>query len=391
MLGQNLKYGRLTRRQALVVGGGALAGAAIAGPILAPDRYQAGASNGGQTREYFIAAEEVDWDYAPSGKDLITGEPFSEAAQVFTEPGPNRIGHVYRKALYHAFTDDTFSTRAAADPRWEHLGILGPVIHAEVGDTIVVHFKNNTTRPTTMHPHGVFYDKDSEGAGYADESGDSDHADDAVESGATYTYTWKVPERAGPAMHDPSSIVWMYHSHVDEPADTYAGLSGPIIITRAGMAKPDGSPTDVDREFVLLFEVMDENASRYITDNVAYHIHPEGDSDEHQDFDDEFIESNLMHGINGYVYGNLPGLTMRVGERVRWYVMGMGTEVDLHTPHWHGNTLTMMGMRTDMVELLPMSMKTLDMTPGAVGTWLLHCHVNDHIVAGMQALYTVTE
>ena len=30
-------------------------------------------------------------------------------------------------------------------------------------------------------------------------------------------------------------------------------------------------------------------------------------------------------------------MTMRQGERVRWYVMGMGTEVDLHTPHWHGN------------------------------------------------------
>jgi FtsP/CotA-like multicopper oxidase with cupredoxin domain len=70
---------------------------------------------------------------------------------------------------------------------------------------------------------------------------------------------------------------------------------------------------------------------------------------------------------------------------------GMRTEVDLHTPHWHGNTLTMMGMRTDMVGLLPMSMKTLDMTPDAVGTWFLHCHVTDHIVAGKQAVYTVTE
>ena len=69
---------------------------------------------------------------------------------------------------------------------------------------------------------------------------------------------------------------------------------------------------------------------------------------------------------------------------------GMGAEVDLHTPQWHGNTLTM-GMRTDMVGLLPMSMKTLDMTPDAVGTWFLHCHVTDHIVAGKQAVHTVTE
>ena len=33
--------------------------------------------------------------------------------------------------------------------------------------------------------------------------------------------------------------------------------------------------------------------------------------------------------------------------------MSMGTEVDLHTPHWHGNTVTVNGMRMDVVSLLP--------------------------------------
>ena len=98
-----------------------------------------------------------------------------------------------------------------------------------------------------------------------------------------------------------------------------------------------------------------------------------------------------MHSINGYVYGNLPGLVMKKGERVRWYVMGMGTEVDLHTPHWHGNVVTINGMRMDVTELMPASMKTADMVPDNPGVWLLHCHVNDHIIAGMQALYTVQQ
>ena len=48
-----------------------------------------------------------------------------------------------------------------------------------------------------------------------------------------------------------------------------------------------------------------------------------------------------------------------------------------------------MGMRTDMVELLPGSMKILDMQPDNPGTWLFHCHVNDHITAGMIALFNV--
>ena len=97
-----------------------------------------------------------------------------------------------------------------------------------------------------------------------------------------------------------------------------------------------------------------------------------------------------MHTINGYVYGNLPIPTMRKGERVRWYVMDLGTETDLHTPHWHGNTVLMMGTRTDSLALLPGSMVVADMVPDDVGTWLFHCHVNDHITAGMLALYKVT-
>jgi manganese oxidase len=32
---------------------------------------------------------------------------------------------------------------------------------------------------------------------------------------------------------DPSSVMWMYHSHTDEVGDDYAGLVGPMIITRA--------------------------------------------------------------------------------------------------------------------------------------------------------------
>ena len=96
-----------------------------------------------------------------------------------------------------------------------------------------------------------------------------------------------------------------------------------------------------------------------------------------------------MHSINGYVYGNEPMITVRKGQRVRWYTIDMGTEVDLHTPHWHGNTVVAMGMRTDVVQLLPGGMVTADMQPDDAGTWLFHCHVGDHIRAGMLTRYRV--
>ena len=43
----------------------------------------------------------------------------------------------------------------------------------------------------------------------------------------------------------------------------------------------------------------------------------------------DFEESNLMHSMNGFVYGNLPGLEMSEGDTVRWHLAAYGTEVNL--------------------------------------------------------------
>jgi FtsP/CotA-like multicopper oxidase with cupredoxin domain len=347
----------------------------------------------GKLRTYYIAADEVTWDYAPQHTNLITGQPFGDEENVFVQRGPQRIGSAYKKALYREYTDGTFSRLKPRPPAWQHLGMLGPVIRAEVGDTIRVVFKNNATRPYSIHTHGVLYAKDSEGAPYDDGTAGAAKHDDAVPPGETHVYTWQVPPRAGPGPHDGSSVMWMYHSHTDEVRDTNSGLIGPMIITAAGKARPDGSPIDVDREFVAMFDVMDENQSHYLDDNIAGLSDAAGvDPD-----DEDFGESNLMHSINGFVYGNGPAGTSaaspafqaRRGERVRWYTMGMGTEVDLHTPHWHGQTATVMGMRTDVEQLLPGAMQIADMTMDNPGIWLFHCHVNDHITAGMQTRFAV--
>lgn len=338
-----------------------------------------------RTREYFIAADEVLWDFAPSGVNQITGVSFEEAPTVFTN-GP--LGRAYVKSIYREYTDATFTTLKPVDPAWVHLGMVGPLIRAVVGDTLLVHFKNNTTFPASVHPHNVLYDKDSEGAPYQDGTV-GQGADDVVVPGGTHTYTWLVPERAGPGPGDMSSITSMYHSHVDETRDTNSGLIGAMIITRADMARDDGSPKDVDREFFNLFTVIDENLSLHIDANVAASPACAAAPDDCTDVNPDFGESNLKHTINGFLWGNNPGFVMQKGEMVRWYLMGMGTEVDLHTPHWHGQAIRSMGMTSDMVMLLPASMVVADMIPDNPGTWLYHCHVNDHIDAGMITTFTV--
>lgn len=372
------------------------------------------------TRTYYIAADEVWWDYAPQNKDLVMGEDFDADELVFAggalfnnagsvdlapvpidaaNPNfvPNQIGKVYKKVLYREYTDATFTTLKPVPDQWKHLGTLGPVIRGVVGDTIKVVFKNNGTNPYSVHPHGVFYAKGSEGAPYNDGTTGADKADDTVAPGATHTYTWEVPERAGPGKNDPSSVVWLYHSHPEETKDTNSGLIGPIIITRADMANPDATPKDVDREFINLFTIFNENQSWYLEQNMAAAgLDPQLLNDPNFDAA-AFEESNLMHSINGFVFGNRPigtpdgtlPMTMKAGEHVRWYVLGMGTEVDIHTPHWHGNTVTFNGQSTDVIEILPASMKTVDMYPDNPGIWMYHCHVNDHIDAGMMTLFQV--
>lgn len=330
-------------------------------------------------RVYWIAADEVMWDYVPSFPiNLITGEEFTKDQRIFVEQG---IGRIYLKAVYREYLPDFTAPkpRGFADV---HLGILGPIIRAEVGDTIIVHFRNNTRFPTSIHPHGVFYDKNSEGSAYAD--GTDLKADDVVPPSGNHTYIWEVPRRAGPGPRDPDSIAWVYHSHVNTPADTNAGLIGPIIITRKGRAQANGSPRDVDLEFVSLFTVFDENASLYFDENIKRCSSGSCNPD-----DEEFQESNLMHAINGFLWGNNTGYVIHKGDRVRWYLIGMGTEVDLHTTHWHGVTGLHNGNRLDVVEILPAAVKTVDITADNLGTWMFHCHVNDHMEAGMMTLFSI--
>jgi len=297
------------------------------------------------TRHYYIAAEDVPWNYAPSGMNLLRALPI---------PRPWSDKLEWPNTRFIEYTDDTFTTKK---PQPEWLGILGPVIRAEVGDEVDVTFMNRTRLPHDMHPHGLRYDKNSEGSFYIPFG-----KGDRIPPGRKFTYRWFATEASGPGPGQPSSIVWWYHAHVDPGIEVNAGLLGPIIVTAKGKANPDGSPKDVDREFVTSFMVFDETAGK-----------PAG----------------LFYAINGFIFGNLPGLTMKLGERVRWYLLGMGNEIDLHSPHWHGETVNYQGQHTDVVELLPGSMKTVDMIADNPGTWMFHCHVEDHMENGMMAVFTI--
>ncbi len=359
-----------------------------------------------RVRTYYVAAEETEWDYAPLGIDIMTGQPFEGTSAAYTQPGPNRIGHIYRKAIYREYTDGTFAIRKPRAQQDDYLGLLGPILRAEVGDTIKVVFKNNASRPYGMRAPDVFRLRNATGIGSVpDATGNvvDQDPEDAVAPGATFTYEWDVSQQAAPE-DDASSTVWVYSSHASEYRDVAAGLVGPIIVARRGQANPDGTPKDVDREIVALFTAFNENESWYVQENVAAHISPADQKalgEANANFSDSkgyftfagtgFAETNYKFSVNGYLYGDGPVMTVQQGQRVRWYLLDMGDvgSLNFHTPHWHGNTVLSHGTRRDTIFLLPLGTETADMVPDAPGLWLFHCHLDDHMEAGMMARYEV--
>jgi FtsP/CotA-like multicopper oxidase with cupredoxin domain len=365
----------------------------LAGAVLAPipALAQTAAPASGVVRTYYIAADEVDWDYIPLRRDVSMGMamPLSGYAKAYTDRRSDAVGSVYRKAVYREYTDGTFTHLKQRPASQAYLGILGPVIHAEVGDTIRIVFRNHAHHPYSMHPHGVLYDKASEGM-------------TPVAPGATTTYIWQVTPRSGPGPNDPSSIVWFYHSHVDERRDVNAGLIGAIVVTRKGMARADGTPSDVDREFLTLYMIYDENQSPYVDDNIRLFIkHPKKDvkfdggalidpnGNNDPFFGNAFAALNFRFTINGYSFANMPMPTMHVGEHVRWYVMTIGEGLNGHSAHWHGNTVTVNGHTADVVPVLPAQTVTADMVPDDPGDWMMHCHFDEHMKYGMVGYYRV--
>ena len=102
----------------------------------------------------------------------------------------------------------------------------------------------------------------------------------------------------------------------------------------------------------------------------------------------------LPAAINGYIYGNNPAMEMPLYSTVDWHLMSLGNEVDIHSVHFHGNDVIMFqnGRHIrDVTQLFPGIFETVRMNATMAGQWLLHCHVHDHLVAGMETTYIVQE
>ncbi|NXP13484.1 HPHL1 protein, partial [Thinocorus orbignyianus] len=143
----------------------------------------------------------------------------------------------------------------------------------------------------------------------------------------------------------------------------------------------------IDREFYLLFSIFDENDSWYLHKNIEEFT---GDPSKVDENDAEFKESNKMHAVNGYLFGNLPSLAMCKDDKVSWHLIGLGSHYDMHGVHFQGNTIDLRGTTRDGMALFPHLSGTALMQPDRVGTFKVVCRTFDHFVGGMKHLYKVS-
>jgi manganese oxidase len=308
----------------------------------------------GSLREYWIQADSFYHNLMPTGLDQMSGTRYSANQSSYWAIG------------YRAYTAGWTTPLAGNDDIGGNTGIPGPIIRAEVGDTVRIHFRNNDTHYQfrhSMHPHGLLYTPANDGTWIAQ---NGNKPGTALKVGETFTYEWKAIA---------SSVgSWPYHDHstmANIPGSTSTsgmdmgssngimelgaelGLFGMIVVT-------DSQTPKVDREIILCFQDLYETDVPQLS----------------QDFD----------CFNGYAFlGNTPTFEARVGERVRWRIMALGK--DFHVFHLHGHRWLFNGRYDDALVFGPSTTLTFDYVEDNPGTWLYHCHVTDHMMGGMVGYY----
>jgi FtsP/CotA-like multicopper oxidase with cupredoxin domain len=300
--------------------------AALAALIATGAAVCAAAPASAAVREFWVQAEPSTWNMVPTGRDPIAGTLLQPSETVLPTVVYRRYTRGWRRPLPNAAGNQN--------------GIPGPLLRARVGDRIRVHFRNRDTLRRdahSMHFHGVRYRPSSDGAFLPGVSG----RDGNVRVGQTWTYKLTAGRDA--------AGIWPYHDHSPSmEASIGGGMAGILSILRRGEPAPD-------REFAVVLQPM-----------------------------------GRLQTINGRAFvGNTPVFRARRGELVQWDVIAMGSE--FHNFHVHGHRWIRPDGRPEDTHVVgPAESLRVRWRERDPGVWLYHCHVEEHMAAGMIGTYRVT-
>ncbi len=162
-------------------------------------------------------------------------------------------------------------------------GIPGPLIRANVGARVIVHFKNSLPEGTTIHWHGLRVPNDQDGVPGSSQP--------FVPSGGTFDYDFVLPD---------AGTYW-YHPHLDSAAQVGNGLYGPIVVD------DPLEPKGLGDEAIIVMSDIGLDASAALTP-----------ADGGGGLGTLFGREGAVHLVNGRV---LPTLHVRSGLRQRWRII----------------------------------------------------------------------
>ncbi|MFC7614497.1 multicopper oxidase family protein [Actinokineospora soli] len=204
--------------------------------------------------------------------------------------------------------------------------VPGPTIRANEGDRLRFIIKNDMPEITAMHWHGMVLPNDQDGVPGLTQL--------PIEPGQTYVYEWKAITTGSHWYHS--------HMHGDQLS---RGVYGSLeIVPRLG-------DIHADRDYRVL---IGDGALGFV--------------------------------LNGKSFPATVPLRARVGERVRFRLIGTGPEM-IHPMHLHGGHFEVVA-QDGMPVPFPAKMDTLLVgvgqtfdiifTPTVPGKWMLHCHIFSH-------------
>lgn len=323
-----------------------------------------------RTRHYFIAAVEQLWDYG-----------MSESPRALRNRAQNGEVPRFKKVVFREFADGSFTQPSYRGELNKHLGLLGPYIRAEVEDNIMVTFKNQASRPYSFYSSLISYPDDQE------QGAEPRH--NFVQPNETRTYFWKVQHHMAPTEDEFDCKAWAYFSDVDLEKDVHSGLIGPLLICRANTLNAAHGRQVTVQEFALFFTIFDETKSWYFTENVERNCRAPC----HLQMEDPTLKENYrFHAINGYVMDTLPGLVMAQNQRIRWYLLSMGSNENIHSIHFSGHVFSVRKKeeyKMAVYNLYPGVFETVEMLPSKVGIWRIECLIGEHLQAGMSTTFLV--
>jgi ZIP family zinc transporter len=215
--------------------------------------------------------------------------------------------------------------------------VPGPTLVVNQGDRVVINYRNELDIADTIHLHGIHgTDVDMDGVPGSSQA--------MVPPHGTFRYAFTAAQ--------PGTFI--YHTH-DRKAVLDSGLYGGIIV-KPTHPRPEEVTARDDLEIIS-----------------AWYVNSTGES--------EFT-------LNGKEYPATTPIEVRRGEKVRVRWINISAE-NFHTMHTHGHNMTIVArdaMPTqykdieDTVEIGPgQRIDTTILADAKPGTWMVHCHVLDHI------------